>query len=363
MTTPEGLLERHDPRQVCFILLTGIGDVVHGLPLASDLRRLPSPPELVWVAEPAPAEVLRHHPAVDRVVVFEKRRGLQGLRALVASFRGLRADLTVNFMRYAKGLFPLAAARSPVRLGLPRSKTRDFVHVAHTHRLDEGPWCHTQDLFLQFRGPLGIAPDAPVEWGITFSATERAERDAYFRELRQMAGRPVVGVVLATANPAKDWPAARYVELVDTLVHDLGASVLLIGGPSARERAVAGAIRAQAHRHVTDGLGDSVRRMMWMVDGIDLLVSPDTGPLHIAHALEVPVVGLFGHTNPWRVGPWRRYHDLVVDRYTDPDEDPDASRYDPREGRMERIAAAEVAAMVRTGLERYGLAERRRHTP
>lgn len=356
MTTDVGLLSSHSPRRVCFVLLTGIGDVVHGLPLASDLRRQPSPPELVWVAEPAPAEVLRNHPAVDRVIVFEKRRGLRGLRALVTDFRNLRCDLTVNFMRYAKGLFPVAASRSPVRLGLARSKTRDLVHLAHTHRLDEGPWCHTQDLFLQFRTPLGIGPTAPVEWGITFSAAERAEQDRTFRDLRARSSGPVVGLVLATANPSKDWPAHNAVQLTEALVQELGATVLLVGGPSERERATASAIASRVAYGVVDGLGDSVRRMMWMVDGVDILVSPDTGPLHIAHALNVPVVGLFGHTNPWRVGPWRRFHDLVVDRYTNPDEEPDPSRYDPRDGRMERIGVTEVGERVRTGLARYGLA-------
>lgn len=360
MTDQEGLLLRHAPRRVCFVLLTGIGDVVHGLPLAWDLRRSHAPPELVWVAEPAPAEVLRHHPAVDRVVVFRKGQGLRGLQRLMADFRELRCDLTVNFMRYAKGLFPLAAARSPVRLGLPRSKTRDLVHLAHTHLLDEGPWCHTQDLFLRFREPLGISPGAPVEWGITFSASEQAERDAFFRELRARAPGPIVGLVLATANPAKDWPARHSVAAARALVAELDATVLLIGGPSEREREAAAAIVREVPRGVVDGLGDSVRRMMWMVDGVDLLVSPDTGPLHVAHALDVPVVGLFGHTNPWRVGPWRRYHDLVLDRYTDPGEEPDPSRYDPRHERMPRIEVEAVIEKVEIGLGRYGRSRERR---
>lgn len=332
------------------VLLTGIGDVVHGLPLACDLKRDDPECEVVWVAEPAPAEVLRHHPAVDRVVVFRKRAGLAGVRELFEAFRDAPCDLALNFMRYFKGVFPALASGAPVRLGLPRSKTRDGVHLFHTHRLAEGPWCHTQDLFLRFRAPLGLPADGPVEWCIRFSDEERAEQAAFFAEVRRPE-RPVVGLVLATANTAKDWPPARYPDLARRLVSERNARVLLVGGPSEREREVAGRIRAVLpEAHLVDGLGDSVRRMMWMVDGVDLLVSPDTGPLHIAHALDVPVVGLFGHTNPWRVGPWRRYRHLVVDRYTNADEDPDPSRYDPRDGRMESIDVDAVMDTVHRGL-------------
>ncbi len=350
VTTPEGgLPAKGGGRRVGVVCLTGIGDVVHALPLALDLKADDPTREVVWIAEPAPAEVVRHHPAVDRVVVFRKGAGWRGVRELWGAFAGRRCDLTLNFMRYMKGAIATLATRAPVRIGLPRSKTRDGVHLIHTHTLDEVPWCHTQDLFLGFRKTLGLPTDAPVRWGIRFTEDEVAERDRTFGALRESARGPLVGLVLATANASKDWPAERYPPLAHALVADFGATVVLIGGPSERERRAAQAIR-EAGVPVVDALEDSVRAMMWRVQGVDLLISPDTGPLHVAHALETPVVGLFGHTNPWRVGPWRRYHDLVIDRYTDPDERPDPSRYDPRSGRMERITVAEVLERVERAL-------------
>lgn len=345
------LLHPARSRRVGMVLLSGIGDVVHGLPLACDLKRQDPDREIVWVAERAPAEVVRHHPAVDRVVVFDKKAGLRGARELHRAFRGRPCDLTLNFMRYIKGSVAAVLTGAPVRLGLPPSKTRDGAAWFNTASLPESPWMHTQDLFLRFREPLGVAPDTPVEWRISFTSEERARRDAFFDGLRAVHPGPVVGLVLATANPSKDWPEDRHPALVQALTDRLGAHVVLVGGPSTRERAAAEAIAASGGV-VTDTLGDSVRRMMWVVDGVDLLVSPDTGPLHLAHALGTPVVGLFGHTNPHRVGPWSRYRDLVIDRYTDEGERPDPSRYDPRHGRMEQIGVSEVVAMVERGLDR-----------
>jgi heptosyltransferase I len=347
-----GLLGTHRSRRVGIVLLTGIGDVVHGLPLACDLKRQDPTREIVWIAEPVPAQVLAHHPAVDRVVPFRKGAGVAGIVELFAALRATPCDVTVNLMRYLKGVFPAIASGAPVRLGLPPSKTRDGVRWFNTHHLSERPWCHTQDLFLGFRGPLGLPVTGPVEWDIGFSPDERAAQAAFFQPLAER-GRPVTGLVLATANPAKDWPAERQVGLVERLESDLGLTVLLIGGPSAVERAAAWRVLAGGRTRAIDGLGDSVRRMMWMVDAVDVLVSPDTGPLHVAHALETPVVGLFGHTNPWRVGPWIRYHDLVIDRYTDPGEAPDPSRYQPRHGRMERITVDEIVEVVAHARDRY----------
>lgn len=332
------------------MLLTGIGDVVHGLPLANDLRRHHPQAEIVWVAEPAPAQVVRHHPAVDHVVAFDKRAGVRGLGRLARDLAPLRCDLSINFMRYAKSIAPTLLLRAPRRLGLPRDKTRDGVHLFSTERLPGGPWQHTQDQFLAFRAPLGIPHDDPVEWRITFTSDEEDAAHDEFTRLRDAAGGPIVGLVLGSANAAKDWPAERAAELARRLTDELGALVLLIGGPSPAERQAAAMVQAQhAGPGLVDGLGDSVRAMMWRVRGVDLLVSPDTGPLHLAHAMGTPVVGLFGHTNPARVGPWRDSRQLTIDHYTDPGEPPDASRYDPRHGRMETIEVDEVLERVRQG--------------
>jgi heptosyltransferase I len=93
-------------------------------------------------------------------------------------------------------------------------------------------------------------------------------------------------------------------------------------------------------------LGDSIRRLTWLIDGCRLVIAPDTGPVHIARALEVPVIGLYGHTNPWRVGPYRKYEDLWIDRYNEPGDAPDPSLFDPKHGRMELIEVSDVLEKV-----------------
>ncbi|MDP2958932.1 MAG: glycosyltransferase family 9 protein [Longimicrobiales bacterium] len=352
VVTPNGpVLETGSrPRRVCIVLLSGIGDVVHGLPLALDLKALDPRTHVTWVAEPAPAQVLAHHPAVDRVVVYRSRDGLRGLLELRRAMAGVRADLTLNVQRYLKSVWPALLSGAPLRVGLPPSKTRDGIRFAHTHVLAEGPWKHSQDLFLDFRWALGVDRDAPVRWEVTLSPEEEARSRDYFARLD---GRPIASLVVASANPKKDWPAERWAALADALHHDFGFQVLLVGGPSAGERAAADRILHAAATTPLDALADSVRTLIGLVKGSSLVVAPDTGPLHIAHALEVPVVGIFGHTNPWRTGPWRHFRDLVVDRYTEPGDAPDPAGYLPREGRMATVTLEDVLDKVEVARCRY----------
>ncbi len=336
--------------RVCIVLLTGIGDVIHGLPLANDLKRRSPEIEIVWVAEPAPAQVLAHHPAVDRTVVYRKGAGFAGVSALREAMRDVRADLTLNIQRYLKSVWPTVFSGAPTRVGLPRSKTRDGIFLFHTHTLAEGPWKHSQDLFLDFRWALGVPRDAPVTWRLAFSDEERSAQRDFFARLE---GRPRAALIVASANAKKDWAAERLAALADVLATEHGFEVLLLGGPSTRERRIADAVLARAESRPLDCLGDSVRRLSWIIDGSDLVVAPDTGPLHIAHALGVPVIGLFGHTNPARVGPYLRFRDLVVDRYTEPGDEPDPSSYLPKDDRMDSITLDDVLEKVEVARSRY----------
>ena len=339
--------------RVCIVLLSGIGDVVHGLPVAMALKRDRPSRKIVWVAQPIPAQVLEHHPAVDEVIVFRPERGLRGVYDLWNTFRARPScDLTLNMQRYAKSIFPAYLSGARVRVGLAPSRTRDGVRFVNTQYTAGGEWRHTQDLFLEFLDAVGVERPDPLEWEITLSEEEESAAETFFSASE---GAPVVGLALGTASPAKDWPTDRYVSLARALEAEFGFDVLLLGGPGEGEQATARAILDDGRVAARSALSNSVRQLIWSIRGCDLVISPDTSALHIAHAMGIPVIGLFGHTNPWRVGPYEQYHDLIVDRYTDPGEVPTPARYGPRPGRMAGIAVSDVLERVGRARERYGV--------
>jgi heptosyltransferase I len=322
--------------RICVVLLTGLGDVVHGLPIVNAIKRAWPQAHITWVVEPMPSGILRPHPSVDEVIVFHKKRGIDGVRQLRRELRTRRFDITLNFNIYFKSVWPVLFSHAPRRIGFERGRSRDGVSLFSNEHLPAGPRRHTQDMFLEFLDLLCVEPE-PLQWLIPITENERADQQQFFEMLED---KPVVGLVCASANHNKDWPVERYPKLVDALVERFAAHVVLLGGPSEREHTIAQAIIERAHHRALSALGDSIRRLVWLIDRCNLIIAPDTGPVHIARALEVPVIGLYGHTNPWRVGPYRKYEDLWIDRYTDGA--PDPSNFTPKHARMELITADEI---------------------
>jgi len=144
---------------------------------------------------------------------------------------------------------------------------------------------------------------------------------------------------------------------VDLLERDLGVRTVLVGGRSPRELAAAETIRSLAKHPPLDLLEWDLRRLVYLISRADVLVSPDTGLLHAGIALNTPTVALMGYTNPKRVGPYRRFPDLLIDAYGDPGEDyPVSAEYRP--GRMERITPEHVVEKVELALRRYPRTQR-----
>ena len=348
-----------EPRRICIVLLSGIGDVVHGLPVLNALRSSYPRAQITWVVEGAPAAVLRGHPSLDDIEIYQRENGIPEILELRRSLRKLGPfDLTLNFNTYLKSVWPTLLSRAPRRVGFDRRRSHDGVWLASNERLRPATIGHTADMFLEFAAHLGIDVPAP-EWRLGFSDDERFDQAAFFG---RFSGKPVATVIPASATHKKDWGPSRWAEVVDALSTRYGFQVVLAGGPGKREGAIAREIADRASAEVDWAMGDSVRRLMWIIERSNLVIAPDTGPVHIARALSVPVIGIYGHTNPWRVGPWRAYQDLWIDHYTDPSRGPDPSNREPKWNVMDTILADEVIAKIQVAADKYDVLSPRRLT-
>jgi len=335
---------------LCIVMLSGLGDVVLALPAVNALKRDDARRRVTWVVEPMPSGILRHHPAVDDVVVYRKRPTLRGARDLWRDLGGRRFDATLNFNIYLKGIPPTVFSRAPLRVGFARPRSRDLAWLAINRHVVPHGHQHFVDDFLQFLELLDIPPPIAPEWRIRFTPAERAAQREFFA---RFGGRPVATIIPASGRPAKDWLPERWAEVAQGLDREHGFRVLLSGGPGARENALARAIAGAVSPPPIVALGDDVRRLAWILDGSRLVLGPDTGPLHVARALDVPVIGLYGHTNPRRVGPYRAFEDLWIDAYTDRGEAPDPAADAGKAGQMDRISVDAVLERVERALARY----------
>jgi heptosyltransferase I len=341
-----------EPRSICVVMMSALGDAVHVLPVIGALKRQWPAARITWIVQPVTHALVSKHPDVSDFVVFRRRRGVAAVRSyreLRAELHGRHFDLLLGLQVYFKAGVVTALADADVKLGFDRRRARDLNWLLTTHRVPARPNAHVQDQYFEFLTYLGV--DArPIEWKLGPDAAERAAQHEHFAGLN----RPVCSVVVATSNPRKNWDAARYARVCDALAGDLGYTVQLVGGPAAAERALAAEVQRGTRATLRNELCEDVRRMVWLLDGSDLVISPDTGPLHIARALDVPVVGLYGYTNPKRTGPYRRYTDLVVDGYARFPGEPYAITPATRSGGMERVTVDAVLEKVALARARYG---------
>ena len=339
------------PRDICIVMLSAIGDAIHVLPVANALKRAWPETRITWVIQPVPHRLVRNHTAIDDFIVFHRRKGLRALSGFLEARRALRArsfDLLLGLQVYGKAGILTALAPSVVKLGFDRARARDLQWLVTNRRLDPHPPQHVQDQYFEFLGWLGVDAQ-PVEWDLRFSDGERDAQAAFFDRLPA----PACAVVVGTSKLEKNWDPASYAKVLGTLESDFGLHPVLVGGPSAIERRIADEIIAKTSAPVTDALGDDLRRLAWILDGSALTISPDTGPLHISRALETPVIGLFGYTNPKRSGPYRAFHDLVVDGYAAYPGEEYALEHAYRDG-MSRVSVEAVLEKVELAVARYG---------
>ncbi len=339
------------PREIAIVMLSALGDAVHVLPVVSALDRTWPGARITWVIQPVPHQLAAHHPGVDEFILFRRRRGMEAWRSyatLKKTLEGRRFDLVLNLQVYMKAGLITSVMPADIKVGFDRRRARDLNWLFTTHRIPPRPLGHVQDAYFEFLEYIGVEPH-PAAWNITFTAEERAAQRAFFDGL----ARPVCAIVVGTSKPAKNWMPGRCAQVIDALTRDHSVQCVLVGGPSSIERQAAAEIRRLCQAPVVDALGDDVRRMMWLLDGADMAISPDTGPLHVARALETPVVGLYGYTNPKRYGPYRMYEDLVIDGYarSESEDYPPSMEYRP-DG-MERITVERVLERAEHALDKY----------
>ncbi|HEX2204675.1 MAG TPA: glycosyltransferase family 9 protein [Longimicrobium sp.] len=338
--------EGEPPREVAVVMLTAVGDVVHTLPVVRSLRAAWPQARITWAIQPGPAGLVRPVGAADELLVFDRKAGVRGIRDFRRRSAGRRYDVVLALQSYFKAGLVASLLPARRRIGFDRARARDATWLLAREHVPARPRAHIQDELLEFLDYLGVP--RRMEWGVGATEEERAR----YAGLLPEDGRPAVALVIGTSKPEKEWPAERYARLVDALHADLGARAVLVGAKSARETAVRDTIARLASHPPLDLLEWDLRRVAYLVERADVLVSPDTGPLHLGVALGTPTVSLMGYTNPKRFGPYGRFHDLLIDAYGDPGEDyPVTAGHRP--GRMERIAVDQVLEKVERALREY----------
>ena len=334
------------PESVVIVLLSAIGDVVHGMPVATSLRRAWPETRIHWVIQSPGLALVAPHPAVDEFLLFDRSSGLEGFADFRRQISNRHFDLTIGLQVYMKAGLLTGMLPSRRKLGFDPARARDLNWLFTNEQIPAHEPQHVQDQYFEFLDYLGVP--ACREWEFGFSEQERVDQARFFEQIE----RPTLAVVLRTTRQGKNWPLDRYARVLEIAETDLGLRPVLIGSRAPAEAAAAEELIRLTRARPINALENDLRRLTWILDGSNFALSPDTGPLHVAVALRTPTVSLFGYTDPKRVGPYRRFQDLVIDRYTRPGEVTPSMEFRP--GNMEQITVEDVAEKLEHAVRSYG---------
>lgn len=296
------------PGNICLFRLSALGDATHTVPVVRALQAHWPNTKLTWIIGKLEHRLLEGLPGVD-FIVFDKRGGHAAVRDLRGRLKGRRFDLLLHLQVALRANLLSRLVKAPVRLGWNRERSRDRHTWFTTHRVAHVPFQHQVQGFLEFPRALGIDVGDPT-WDLPVGAEAHTWAEA------QLPGaEPTLVISPCSSHPRRNWTVERYAAVADHAAGALRMRVVLAGGPSELELSTASEIESNMRYPALNLVGkDTLKQSMALLQRASVLLTPDSGPAHIASALGTPVVGLYAATWARRSGPYR-FLDLTVDRY------------------------------------------------
>jgi heptosyltransferase I len=330
---------------ILIVKLSAIGDVIHTLPALAALRQGCPAADITWVVEEAAADLLVGHPALNRVIVFRRKSWLKRLRrgeiaapfrellAFLRELRGRPYDLVIDFHGLLKSAAIVAASGGRRRLGY--DSLQELSGLFYNERIPENMGKHAVDRYLDFvrylaegkEGPSLAFPDGPPGFAIAIGEEERRRVAGLLERhtgiLRggggdrseggtgpglEGEGGCFVAVSPVALWETKLWADEKFAELCDRIRRELGIGIVLTGGEAGPLDRIRALMKTEAAN--LGGL-TSLRELACLYRQAALLVTTDSGPMHLAAAVGTPVVALFGPTDPARTGPYGPGHRVV----------------------------------------------------
>lgn len=303
---------------ILIVKLGALGDIVHALPALAALRSMWPDARIDWLVDAKHLALVELVEGLDEIVPISvgKMRGPLGLRRTIGHLRARHYDICLDLQGLVKSALLAVASGARRVVGFPRDSLREpaarFLY-RETGGRDEG---HVIDKNLSLLDAIGVRDARNWTSHLKKAFPLRVVASPVPAVARSLMGAHD-GLVLmnpGAAWPNKRWPAERFAELARRLEARRALRSLVLWGP--REESLAATIERLSHGAARMAPATEVSDLVALARDATLMVSGDTGPLHLAAAVGAPVVGLYGPTDPTRNGPWHP-SDVTLSRYAD----------------------------------------------
>ncbi len=295
---------------MCLLRLSALGDVTHVVPLVRTLQAARPDTPIHWIIDKAGHKLLDGLPGVT-FHAYDKKSGMAGVKELRRQLPPGRFEALLQMQVAFRANLLSAFIPAERRIGYDRSRSKDLHGLFINERIPDRPGIHVLDAIGSFCEPLGLR-QTEVSWDLAVPQSAYEWAAAQWQD----DGRPVLMISPCSSHVRRNWYADRYAAVANHAAQR-GWQVVLCGGRSELERSMADAIQAQLHTPALDLVGkDTLKQLPALLARANLVMTPDSGPMHIANAMGAKVLGLHAASNPNRSGPYsdRRY---CVDRYDD----------------------------------------------
>lgn len=339
--------------EILIIKMSSLGDVIQTLPVIQALKAAFPDSRIHWLVEEAAEPIVRLHPGVDRVLVSRRRgwgedwrfparwpRAIEEVLGLVRELRRLRYDVAIDFQGLLKSGIWMQLTQASRKVGF--DGTREWSHLFLTERASPvHPDLHAVERYLHLAEAVGGGA-FEVDFGISLPADAHERLRTVLEGAGGKGDVPYAVIAPAARWETKHWGEAPFAELADRLMEDLNLQVAITGVWEDRHKVER--IRQRMRHPAMDLAGKTDSHvLMALLQGARVVVSVDSGPMHLAAALGRPVVALFGPTAPWRTGPYGRGHRVIRPTVSC---SPCFRRRCPRRVCMEQIRPSEVMEAV-----------------
>lgn len=304
-------------KKFLIIKLSALGDVTHTLPVLSALRKNHPHAFIAWMVEDRYQDLLTGNPDIDLLIPIRTKywrkninfKTLSAVVGIIADLRKHRFDTVFDFHGLIKSGLIAFLSGSPDRVGFPARECKEPLSAWFTTRKGPAakPGAHVVDRYLSL---IGVeVPENTAEFPIPLP--EEAERSVthFFDTHPDLTAKPVIGINPGAGFESKLWNLDRFTALADRITSELSCAVLLTWGPG--EEAKVRHIQEQARLQCWIAPPTSIIESAALYRRMALLISCDSGPLHLGAALGVPTVSIFGPTDPARNGPYGNKHAVI----------------------------------------------------
>ncbi len=286
------------PKSLCVLRLSAIGDVCNTIATVQAIQKQWPETHITWITGKLEAQLLQAINDVE-VIVFDKKAGLDGYKSLWKQLKGREFDALLHMQYAIRASVATLGIRAKYKLGFSSDRSQDFQTLFTNVKVPSPSSLHVADGLMAFANQIGV-PQSELSWSLSYSEEERT-----WAKVKLSTVQPNLLLVPGASKAYKNWNANGYVDVINH-ARDKGWNVILAGSPAKVEVDLVNEIQALLREPCLNLVGESsILQMLALIDKVEMVIAPDTGPAHMASAMNTPIIGLYAHHNPIRVGPYR----------------------------------------------------------